>query len=110
MTTETDGTAADPGAGGVPTLRVRGPGDLAQAIPYLLGFHPEQSLVLVGLDRHMVTVTARFDLADVARAGLLRDSVAGMRRGGANQFVGVVFDDEVAATWVPATACHGTNW
>ena len=30
----------------LPRVRVRGPGDLLLAVPYLIGFHPERSVVL----------------------------------------------------------------
>jgi hypothetical protein len=76
-----------------PLLRVRGPGDLVQAIPYLLGFHPARSLVLLGLAGGRVVVTARMDLADLAEVELLATTVASMSGGGADKFVGVVFDD-----------------
>jgi hypothetical protein len=76
------------------TLRVRGPADLVQTVPYLLGFHPAHSLVLVGLHGGRVAVTARLDLVDLAEPALVRRSVAAMCRGGASSFVGVVFDDD----------------
>ncbi len=52
-------------------LRVRSAEDLIEAVPYLLGFRPNDSAVLVGLDRPAlaegsigrVTVVARMDLA-----------------------------------------------
>jgi hypothetical protein len=94
MPTEIDPSDA---AAAVPTLRVRGPADLAQAIPYLLGFHPSRSLVLLGLAGVRVVVSARLDLADVVdpvAAHLLPNSIAAMIRGGAEKFVGVVFDDD----------------
>lgn len=47
-------------------LRVRGPGDILGVVPYLLGFHPEDSLVAVFLRDRQVRVTARIDLAAVA--------------------------------------------
>jgi Domain of unknown function (DUF4192) len=51
----------------VPALTLRSAGDLIEAIPYLLGFHPRDSLVLVGLSRAWkVNVTARMDLAESA--------------------------------------------
>lgn len=86
----------DADTGAIPTLRVRGPADLVQAIPYLLGFHPLQSLVLVGLERSQVVVTARLDLADLTPPQLLEDAVAGMYRGGAHTFLAVIFDDDAS--------------
>jgi hypothetical protein len=85
----------------IPTLKVRGPADLVQAIPYLLGFHPVGSLVLVGLERSRVMVTARLDLVDLALPAVLADAVAGMYRGGARDFVAVIFDDDA----VPQATC-----
>lgn len=46
-------------------LRVRGMSDLLDLIPSLLGFHPEESLVLVLFAEGRVVVTARADLADL---------------------------------------------
>lgn len=78
------------------TQRISGPVELLQAIPYLLGFHPQLSLVLVGLhDGHLV-VTARIDLADV-EAGALRHTMDAMARGGTTSLVAVVYDDISAA-------------
>lgn len=44
-------------------LRLRAPGDILGVIPYLLGFHPEESLVAVFVQDRRVAVTARVDLA-----------------------------------------------
>ncbi|GAA1717989.1 DUF4192 domain-containing protein [Fodinicola feengrottensis] len=45
-------------------IRLRGPGAMAAAMPYMLGFHPSESLVGFGLaaDRRRVRLTARIDL------------------------------------------------
>ncbi len=52
-----------------PALRLRGPTDLLVAVPYLLGFVPEQSLVVVALDdSNEVALVARVDLPDLDRA------------------------------------------
>ena len=53
--------------GDLPTIRVTSPADLIEAVPYLLGFHPTESLVVVGFDDsagsgRQVAVTARLDL------------------------------------------------
>jgi Domain of unknown function (DUF4192) len=60
-------------------LRLHSPGDLLEAVPYLIGFHPSESLVLVGIRAGQVAVTVRLDLADScgeALAGAL-DVLAG---------------------------------
>lgn len=43
-------------------LTLRSPDEVLAAVPYLLGFHPSDSVVLVGLDRDAVAFTARADL------------------------------------------------
>lgn len=48
-----------------PALTIANPGELADVIPYLLGFHPQASVVLVGLHDRSVVVTARIDLAEL---------------------------------------------
>src|SRR5882757_8183666 len=49
----------------LPVLRLREPGDLIEAVPYLLGFHPRQSLVIIGLARASVALTTRVDLNEL---------------------------------------------
>lgn len=76
-----------------PTLRVRGPADLLQAVPYLLGFHPQASLVLVGLDGERLVVTVRVDLLDLDDPKVLADALDAMVCGGAERLVAAVYDD-----------------
>ncbi len=52
-----------------PTLSLRSPVDLLAAVPYLLGFHPTDSVVLLGLNGSRVTFQARADLV-TSPAGL----------------------------------------
>ncbi|WP_375475501.1 DUF4192 domain-containing protein [uncultured Jatrophihabitans sp.] len=75
------------------TQRISGPAELVQAIPYLLGFHPTRSLVLVGLDAGVLVVTARLDLPDVLGSDAVRDTVGAMAAGGASTLVAAVYDD-----------------
>lgn len=74
-----------------PVHRVSGPAELVQAIPYLLGFHPQDSLVLVGLAASRLVVTARVDLCDAEQTA--PETVAAMRRGGAREVVLALYDD-----------------
>ncbi len=74
-------------------MQITGPADLLQAVPYLLGFHPASSLVIVGLDAGVLVVTVRMDLVDLAEPLVLGDAVEAMHRGGASELIGVVFDD-----------------
>jgi len=85
-------------------LKLRGPGDLAEAIPHLLGFHPAASLVVVGLraPRDRVCATLRADLAgpstDRQLAGQLADLLA---RQGATKAFTAVYDDEPIGRGLP---------
>lgn len=82
-----------------PLLRVSGPGELAQAIPYLLGFHPRDSLVLVGLRQGRVGVTARVDLSDVidpVDPVSLPAILTAMTRSEVSRVVALVYDDGAA--------------
>ncbi len=78
-----------------PLLRVTGPADLARAIPYLLGFHPVRSFVVVGMRAKRVAVTARMDLDDLLDTPVLDDTLASFVLSGVQKVVGVVFDDSV---------------
>lgn len=76
------------------TLRVCGPAELLNALPYVMGFHPQNSLVLVGLHDARLVVTARLDLDDVTGIrGYLDDTLLAMHNGGATLFVAIVYDD-----------------
>jgi hypothetical protein len=46
------------------TIRATGPDDLLAMVPFLLGFHPERSLVLMTIGRARTPVHARQDLPD----------------------------------------------
>jgi hypothetical protein len=70
--------------------RISGPGELVQAVPYLLGFHPHSSLVLIGLDAGQLVVTARLDLAD-AESSALAHTLSAMARGGVTSVVAVIY-------------------
>jgi hypothetical protein len=76
--------------------RISGPAELLQAVPYLLGFHPAASLVLVGLTAGRLVVTARLDLADAETASLPH-TLRGISRGGATEVIAVVYGDAPAA-------------
>jgi hypothetical protein len=94
MTTEHLPTTA-PGISATddPVLRLGGPADLLQAVPYLLGFHPAASLVVIGLNGGRLIVTVRLDLADLTDPRVLTDAVDAVHRGGARDLVGVVYDE-----------------
>ena len=78
------------------TLRVSGPGELLEAIPYLIGFHPRRSLVMVGLAGSRVAVSLRMDLEDARLPPELTDSIAVLRRAQATAAVVALYVDERA--------------
>ena len=60
-------------ADAAPACRVSGPGELAAAVPFLVGHRPHESLVLVGLlpPGQRVAMTARVDLPPLGAAATL---------------------------------------
>ena len=78
-------------------VRITGPADLLQAVPYLLGFRPAASLVLVGLASGRLLVTARMDLSDLAEPDVLPHTLRAMVRGGTERIVAAIFDDTAGA-------------
>src|SRR5580698_6986921 len=80
------------------TLRLRGQGDLLEAVPYLLGFHPSESLVLMGLDQvnsqSQVKVTLRMDLPDAERSAAIADAAAVLWRAAARAVVIVIYSSD----------------
>lgn len=78
--------------GDCPTLTAESPDDLLAVIPYLLGYHPDESLVLVLIDHRSVTLCARIDLRNgpdaAVRAGEAADGLAGIVR--AHQATGAI--------------------
>ncbi|HEY3409008.1 MAG TPA: DUF4192 domain-containing protein [Propionicimonas sp.] len=52
-----------------PRVRITSPDEMAQILPYLVGFTPEESLVVAVVDQGMVAVTARVDIAAIQLPG-----------------------------------------
>jgi hypothetical protein len=76
-----------------PLLRLRSPSDIVEAVPYLIGFQPEDSLVVVSLrgERLRVGLTARVDLPPAESAeSCAREFVGYLKRDNAVRAV-VVF-------------------
>lgn len=86
--TDTTGVSDDTSA-----LTVRTPGDLLEAIPYLLGFRPRDSLVIVGLADTRVTVTARVDLSELGDGAVLAETMCVLGNSEATQVIAAVYDD-----------------
>ena len=45
-------------------LKLASPGELIAAVPFLLGFHPSRSVVLMALQQRRLNLTQRLDLPD----------------------------------------------
>ena len=87
-----------------PVARLRGPGDLAAALPHLCGFVPAESLVVVALHgpRSRVGLTMRVDLPARDHEGLLvRDLAARLAAAGADEAMVVLLTDAEARGGLP---------
>lgn len=82
--------SSDPAAP-APTLRASGPGEVLQVVPYLLGFHPEKSVVLIALRGRRIAVSARYDLEAPPEMAVPWMVAAG--REGATSVLVVVYSD-----------------
>jgi len=84
-----------------PAIRVTSPGDLIEAVPYLLGFHPAESLVLIGFDdvagtARQVTITARLDVGpDGLEPAAVSSLVAVLKRSGSSAVAAVLLSERV---------------
>lgn len=79
-------------------MRIRRPGDLVEAVPYLLGFHPRNSLVIVGLQDRRVQVTTRLDLEAVPEndsAAMVQRLAQTLARAEVAEAIGIVYLSEV---------------
>lgn len=78
-------------------LRVRRPVDFLAVIPYLLGFHPDESLVAVLSGRGRVVLTARLDLPAPEDAGVVAAQVGRLSgQHGVDELVLVGYSDDEA--------------
>lgn len=90
-----------------PLIRARRPADVLATVPYLLGFHPRDSLVVLTLTgpKDRVAFTVRVDLPDEAsRRQWAAALLAALRRNGAKRVLVVAFcaDEAVAGPAVAA--------
>lgn len=56
-------------------VRLSDPGELIAAVPHLLGFHPQDSVVLLALHGKQLGLTLRADLVDIEQASLLGEQM-----------------------------------
>ncbi|MFY9325450.1 MAG: DUF4192 domain-containing protein [Candidatus Nanopelagicales bacterium] len=70
-------------------LKPKGPASLLAAIPYLLGFMPLNSLVLVAFNsnNNQVVVAIRIDLAELAQAQLVENAMEALRKAKENSSI-----------------------
>ncbi|MDT4893281.1 MAG: hypothetical protein QOE97_2316 [Pseudonocardiales bacterium] len=79
-------------------LHICGAAELVQAVPYLLGFHPTESLVIVAARHGELLMSARIDLDDV-RKPMLPAAIDAALRAGAHELVAIVYTDAPARRW-----------
>jgi hypothetical protein len=86
-------------------LKLNDPGELLETLPYLIGFHPEASVVLVGLDQGRVTVTARLDISAARRGIEVDSSVHVLLQAAASAAIVAIFaaPDDVTMGLVPSS-------
>jgi hypothetical protein len=89
-------------------LPIASPADLLTAVPYLLGFHPTDSLVIVGLNGTRVAIAGRADLpqhGDVADwvTEILAPQIRMLRHAAATRVIAVGYGPAIAVTPVMDT-------
>lgn len=87
-------------ASALPRIRLRTPAEIVAAVPYLLGFHPEESLVMLGLRgrSRSVCLTLRVDLPPAAaRSALAAQVTAHLEHAGATEILLLVATERAAA-------------
>jgi hypothetical protein len=85
-----------PDAAPVPTFRLRAPADVIGIVPGLLGFHPEESVVLLCLQgpRRQLLVTLRADLPSRSQSEPVREFVDRAAKVGAEAVIAVVYSEK----------------
>lgn len=107
-------TSTHPPAAETPKVTISSPADLIAAVPYLIGFHPTDSVVVLAFRGTRLEFAARHDLpARPERAGsLARHLISVVARQGMSRAVVICYGDAAAAdpTWEAARAAavrHG---
>ncbi len=86
-------------------IRISGPTSLLAAVPYLLGFEPVDSLVLIGLRDKQVTVTARVDLDQLSEPHQLADLMTVLAtKAESTDVVAVTYGERTEADTIAGTA------
>jgi uncharacterized protein DUF4192 len=91
---------------GGPRLRISSRQDLVELAPYLLGFHPVESVVVLVLsaDERSVVLAARIDLAHAAEPQVRDELTLMLRRSGGTQAVLLVYGPRLGVPPTPEEA------
>jgi hypothetical protein len=76
-----------------PTVRLRSPGEVVSAVPFLLGFAPHESVVVIALRGRRMALTCRVDLGDVLNDSGTESIIAAARRSGATDALVIGYAD-----------------
>ena len=80
-------------------ITLRGPGDVLAVLPYQLGYHPRNSIVVISLRGRLVGLVARTDLPTEDDAATAVDPLVGpLVRDGATSVLVVGYEDEPDAS------------
>lgn len=79
-------------------IRLRSPGEIASAVPHLLGFAPVDSLVLISLRGKRMGLTCRVDLTDLTVPGTTEVILGALERDGATSVIVVAYGTQRAST------------
>jgi uncharacterized protein DUF4192 len=91
-------TTLEPRNTGPYRIRLTAPSDVLAVVPYLLGFHPQDSVVALLVRRGRVKLTARVDLVPADRAGELAADIGRLaEQHGASELILVGYGTQVAA-------------
>ena len=75
-------------------LSAHGPQDLLLLLPYVIGFHPADSFVVVGLRRQRLVLAARSDLDDARSPHLVKRLVQALIDAEAREAIAIVYSDD----------------
>ena len=82
-----------------PDITLRGPGDIVSVLPYHLGYHPRDSVVVVSIRGRLLGLVARVDIPPPGREAEVATWLTGpMVRDGASAAVVVSFEDRADAS------------
>ncbi len=78
-------------------LTLRGPADIAAALPSLLGFHPTKSLVVIAFRGERIVLTMRTDLPSRVQSAWVDEVLARTEHSSPDAYVFVIADEEFEA-------------